>query len=192
MAREPVVLIIRLAGQAPRQRSRLSSNVRRRKLRFGHAKTLAPMRSEFTFFMAPEDEREFLELVRRCGLTREDRWLLSESVCSGQIQYLPSLQVGSVLTLGRISISTSTADSRETDRAASLAYQRLRRELRRTFSNDLVAYTDGVRSKYEYRSLWLGPHALAWLRRTRGASLRQAVGYRSNFVPRELAPEGDA
>jgi len=146
------------------------------------------MRSECQFFMAKEDEVAFLRFAaEKYGLSLHDQWLKSSTCPAGGIQFLPSRKFGEELTAGRIALATVKpgGTSLFSTEAPELekTYRALRRYIQKNFSNKLAAYTDGQKSKYTYRSLWLGPCAQAWLSTTPGGVLREGKGYRSNFVP---------
>jgi hypothetical protein len=151
------------------------------------------MRSECQFFMAKEDEVAFLRFAEeKCGLSLHDQWLKSSRCPAGGIQFLPSKKFGEELTAGRIALATADLGGISTE-APELEkiYRALRRYIQKNFSNKLAAYTDGQKSKYTYRDLWLGPCAQAWLSTTSGGVLRQGKGFSSNFIP-EVGSNADA
>ena len=146
------------------------------------------MRSEFQFFMSPEDEKSFLDFARKKhGLSIIGKWLVSNDCPEGAIQFLPSEFFDNDLTAGRISFATTDIDGNDifhNGRAMlEKVYRSLRRQIQTHYSNKLIAYTDGLPSKYLYRNFWLGPSARIWLDTTPEACLRQFKGHSSVFVP---------
>src|SRR5262249_55857031 len=116
----------------------------------------------------------------------QGNWLANESLPTEGLQFLRSRRFDLELIAGRISLST-VVDGIDLFPLEALTLERVYRGLRsyihKNFYNKLTAYTDGQRSNYTYRDLWLGPNAEAWLAATPGAVLRQGRGFRSNFIP---------
>ena len=116
--------------------------------------------------MAKEDEVAFLRFAaEKYGLSLHDHWLKSSTCPAGGIQFLPSRRFGEDLTAGRIALATVDLGGKSlfSTEAPELekTYRALRRYIQKNFSNKLAAYTDGQKSKYTYRDLWLGPCAQA-------------------------------
>ena len=142
------------------------------------------MRSECQFFMASQDEREFVvhaTSVHQLHVTG-DTHIVSLRCSFGDIQFERSQQFDSILTAGRVALATTGLDRESlvpSDTAPHLerVYRQLRRWLQTRYNNDLVCYSEffpvGQRKVDRVRSFWLGPHAQQWLETSAGAVLRQ-------------------
>jgi hypothetical protein len=151
------------------------------------------MRSECQFFMASEDEAEFLAHATTAHpLAISGEGHIAALTCSlGSIQFLRSQRFGSMLTAGRIAIATTGLDGEslvpESDSELERIYRQLRRWLQKRYTNDLVAYSEafpaGQRKVVRYPSFWLAPHARNWVLSHSDAVLRQFRTGAVVFVP---------
>ncbi len=141
------------------------------------------MRSECQFFMASEDEAEFLAHATAAhSLTVSGEGHIAALTCSlGSIQFLRSQRFDSTLTAGRIALATTGLDKEslvpESASELERIYRQLRRWLQKRCTNDLVAYSESLspeqRKVVRYPSFWLAPHARSWLLNHSDAVLRQ-------------------
>lgn len=147
------------------------------------------MRSECQFFMAPEDEAEFLAHATTAHpLTVSGEGHIAALTCSlGSIQFLRSQRFDSTLTAGRIALATTGLDGEslvpESASELERLYRQLRRWLQKRYTNDLVAFNESFppehRKTVRYPSVWLAPHARSWLVSHSDAELRQ---FHTGFV----------
>ena len=148
------------------------------------------MRSECQFFMSQQDEDAFLKFAYdKFGLTCHGDWLSNADLPAEAIQFDRSRQYDTVLTAGRIALATHDLEGVELypgeGPRLEKAFRGLRGYIRKHFNNQLAAYTNGQRSQYTYRNLWLGPDAESWLAAVPGATLLAFRGATSNFIPEE-------
>jgi hypothetical protein len=141
------------------------------------------MRSECQFFMAEKDEEEFVDyatLTHSIRVTGEGH-ITDFQGSHGDIQFLRSQRLGSVLIAGRIALATTDLDGHSVypDSAPALEriYKQMRRWLQTRYCNRLVCYSEffpvGQRKVQPARMFWLGPHAQRWLETEPLAVLRQ-------------------
>jgi hypothetical protein len=141
------------------------------------------MRSECKFFMASEDEVEFLAHASTAHpLAISGDGHISALTCSlGSIQFIRSQRFGGTLTAGRVALATTGLDGESLFPASASELERIYRQLRRwlqkRYTNDLVAYSESLppeqRKVVRYPSFWLAPYARSCLLSHSDAVLRQ-------------------
>jgi hypothetical protein len=132
------------------------------------------MRSEFQFFMAPQDQKDFLEFalpyIHEIDKSSKIYWKLFLEDC--YIQFEPSRILDGNLISGRIAIATHGLDKEATCKNpddAEKVYRKYRNWLKKRYSNKLSCYNiHKPESKQESKHFWIGPNAVEWKQKNDG------------------------
>jgi hypothetical protein len=135
------------------------------------------MRSEFQFFMTPDDESELVEVAQKMidSIDRDSdiQWLFR--VGDSPIQLLRSYIRNGELISGRISIATSGfgIDYKSGSDGESV-YKRLRSWLKKTYSNGMTCRNVRIdNSRMDIRCFWVSPRVIRLIQADSSLTLKQ-------------------
>jgi len=142
-------------------------------------RSLTALRGSYCILWAPAD----LEVLEAQYIEQVGDWYCKSE--SATIQFLRSEHVGGVLTEGRIAVSTADALSPTAAAAIAARYKRLRRYIQKHYRNKVLRWCNPTlpllpagpgRSANPGKpdaQLWVGPHALEWLRQDDSHRIKQ-------------------